>query len=310
VTEYTFVMNPAAAKGAAQRTLVEVERLLPGLGATYEVIRTQCTGHATQIARASESRNVVAVGGDGTVNEVANGIMGSRKTLGVIPTGSGNDFVKSVGIPRRLQSCIDILRALNVRRIDAGMVRVGNFDNGSTIYASQRYFVNGVGIGFDASVAQRVSEISYQRGTLLYLVAVLQILGKFKVPEFRISADGYSTTGKRLLIAAGNGKSAGGGFYLTPEATVDDGRLDVCMIQDVSVLTILGLIPKVLSGKRLEHKAVSYLRTASLQVESNDLFKVHADGEVVGRDVNGVQLGVEPGAILMIGPRGGPPNDK
>ncbi len=305
MTDFTFVMNPAAAKGAAQKTLNEVERLLPGLGITYEVIRTQRTGHATEIARNSESRIIVAVGGDGTLNEVANGIIGSTKTLGVIPTGSGNDFVKSVGIPRRLQSCLQILKASNVRRVDAGTVRVGKMENGSMIYAPQRYFVNGVGIGFDASVAERVSEISYLRGTLVYLVAVLQTLRKFKIPEFRISSDGRNTTGRRLLIAAGNGKSAGGGFYLTPEATVDDGRLDVCMIGEVPVLTIIGLIPKVLGGKRLEHKAVSYLRTAQLQVESDDLFKVHADGEVVGSDVNGVQLGVEPGAIMMICP-----NDK
>ena len=304
MSDFTFVMNPMAAKGAARKTLAELERVLPGFGHTYEVVYTSRAGHATEIARACSSPHVVAVGGDGTVNEVANGIMGSGKSLGIIPTGSGNDFIKSLGIPRKLQACVEILQARNVRRIDAGRVACGNLKNGSTQYAPDRFFVNGVGIGFDASVAQRVSEINYLRGTLLYLVAVLQTLGHYKPPFFRISVDGNTTVGKKLLVAVGNGKCAGGGFYLTPEALVDDGKLDVCAIQEVPVTKILRLIPAVMSGKRIDDKAVSYSRTTSIAVESMERFNVHADGEVVGREVVGVKLEVAAGSLLIVGPRG------
>lgn len=301
--DFTFILNPVAGKGAARKTLAELERQLPEFGFTYEVVYTLRPGHATEIARTCSSTYVVAVGGDGTINEAANGLMGSGKILGIIPTGSGNDFIKSLGIPRKLQDSVEILQAKNVRRIDAGLVACGNMKNGSTAYAPGRFFVNGVGIGFDASVARRVSEINHLRGTLLYLVAVLQTLGHYRSPFFRISVDGNTTAGKKLLVAVGNGKCAGGGFYLTPDALVDDGKLDVCAIQDVPVTKILRLIPAVMAGKRVEDAAVSYSRTASIAVESTERFSVHADGEVIGREVQGVHIEIAAGSLLIIGPR-------
>jgi len=138
----------------------------------------------------------------------------------------------------------------------------------------------------------------------LYLVAVLQTLTSYKPPFFRISVDGSTTVGKRLLVAVGNGRCAGGGFYLTPEASVDDGKLDVCSIQDVPVAKILRLIPAVMRGKRVEDMAVSYSRIAGIEVESAERFNVHADGEVVGRQVLGVKLEVAAGVLNIIGPRG------
>jgi diacylglycerol kinase (ATP) len=220
-----------------------------------------------------------------------------------LPTGSGNDFVKSVHIPKNVRSGLEILRAQNIRKIDAGLVMCARANGGSMKYAPGRYFVNGVGIGFDAAVAQRVSEIGHLRGTLLYLVAVLQTLGTYKAPEFRTAVGLSTLTGRQLLIAVGNGRCAGGGFYLTPEAAVDDGLLDVCLIQDVPVSKILRLMPAVMSGKRVEDKAVKYMRTSTLVTESSDRFTVHADGEVLGRDVVGVKMEVSAGSLLMIGPR-------
>ena len=301
--DFTFILNPVAGKGAARKTLAELERQLPELGFTYEVVYTVRPGHATEIARTCSSTYVVAVGGDGTINETANGLMGSGKILGIIPTGSGNDFIKSLGIPRKLQDSVEILQARNVRRIDAGLVACGITKNGSTAYAPGRFFVNGVGIGFDASVARRVSEINHLRGTLLYLVAVLQTLGHYRSPFFRISVDGNTTVGKKLLVAVGNGKCAGGGFYLTPDALVDDGKLDVCAIQDVPVAKILRLMPAVMAGKRVEDEAVSYSRTTGIAVESTERFSVHADGEVIGREVQGVNIEIAAGSLLIIGPR-------
>ena len=303
VSDFTFIMNPMAGKGAARKVLAELERLLPGLGLGYEAVYTLRPGHATEIARTCSSPHVIAVGGDGTINEAVNGIMGSGKVLGIIPTGSGNDLIKSLGIPRKLQAALDVLRSGNVRRIDAGRVACGNLSTGSMQYAPGRYFINGVGIGFDASVARRVSEIGYLRGTLLYLVAVLQTLGHYKAPFLRVSVDGSTTVGKKLLIAIGNGKCAGGGFYLTPDAVVDDGALDVCAIQDLPVLKILRLIPSVMSGKRVEDPGVSYSRTTSITVESAERLTVHADGEVIGRDVFGVKVEVVAGSMLIIAPR-------
>ena len=301
MADFTFVMNPVAGKGAARKAVAALERLLRASDLSFEIVSTEYPGHATALARAASTPIVVAVGGDGTVNEVANGLVGSSKVMGIIPTGSGNDFVKSIGIPRNLRKALDVLKRRVVRKIDVGCVSCGKTQNGSTTYAPERYFVNGIGTGFDAEVAQRVSQIRRLTGTLLYLTAVLQTLGVYKAPYFRISADGRQSEGKRLLIATGNGKCAGGGFYLTPDADVSDGMLDLCMIEDVNLARILRLIPAVMRGKPVHDPHVAYERAAKIKLESPDTFCVHADGEVIGRGVNAVRMEVLPGALTVIG---------
>jgi len=301
VAEYTFVLNPEAGKGAGRKAGILMEKLLPGFGRPYELVRTERPGHATEIARDSASSFVVAVGGDGTLNEVANALVGSQKTIGIIPAGSGNDFIRSMGIPRSIPDALEFLKAGRGRVIDAGRVQTGKEINGSTQDAPERYFVNGVGIGFDASVARRVSEIKHLRGTMLYLLAVLQTLGRYKSPEFHGTTDDRAWTSRELLVAAGNGRCAGGGFYLTPEAKVDDGLLDLCIIDDVSIPRILRLIPTVLGAKKVQDDHVTYLRTKSLTLRSSDSFNVHADGEIVGREVNSVKVEIVPSALCVIG---------
>lgn len=295
-------MNPMAGKGAARKIDRLVERLLPDLGATYDIVSTERPGHAIEIARDAKSRYVVAVGGDGTVNEVANGLVGTDKVLGIIPAGSGNDFIKSVGISKKTTDCIEILKARRIRRVDLGRVSCGNLESGSIRYLPGRYFINGVGIGFDGQVAWRVSQSRYLRGTLAYFVAVLKTLNNYDSPEFTIVLDGAVTNGRKLLVATGNGKCAGGGFYLTPEAAVDDGWLDTCAIEDVPVRKILRLIPAVMSGKPLKHPAVAYSRAKNIRVESIRHFYVHADGEVVGHNVCGAALELFPGALQLLAP--------
>lgn len=299
--DFTFVLNPAAGKGAGARAANLVEQILKGSGLRYRTVRTEGAGHATEIARTADTACVVAVGGDGTINEVANGLVGTGTTMAVIPTGSGNDFIKSIGVPRSVRRAMELLWSGTPRMIDAGRVETGSLADGSIVYAPGRYFVNGVGVGFDASVARRVAEIRWLRGTALYLLAVLQTLGKFRPPVFQVAADGAQWEQKHLLVATGNGPCAGGGFYLTPGARVDDGLLDVAVIDSVPVLKILGLIPGVMAGKRVEKSFVRYLQVKHLELSSESTFNVHADGEIVGREVHGVRMRVEPGVLRVIG---------
>jgi YegS/Rv2252/BmrU family lipid kinase len=242
----------------------------------------------------------VAVGGDGTINEVANALAGSDRAVGIIPTGSGNDFIKSAGIPRRMEAALEILRKKRERVIDAGQVQTGVMVDGSMKYAPERCFVNGVGVGFDASVARRVGEIRFLRGTPLYLLAVLQTLGSYRPPEFACTWDAGSWTARKLLVATGNGRCAGGGFYLTPEAVLNDGLLDITVIDEVSIFKVLRLIPNVLAGKRVDDPQVKYSKTKKLELNSSDRFNVHADGEIVGSDVQGVRLEILPGTLKVI----------
>lgn len=301
MAEYAIIVNPAAGKGSGRKAAERFLGLLRRHAVDHKVFFTQRAGHATELAQQVDARFVVAVGGDGTINEVANALQNTDRILGVIPTGSGNDFIKSAGIPRRIEDALELILRGRIRRIDAGLVSVGVFANGSIQFGPARLFVNGVGVGFDAAVACRTTQIRYLRGTALYLLAVLQTLRKFRPPYFRVRVDGLCWDARHLLIATGNGKCAGGGFYLTPEAEVDDGFLDVCAIGDVSLFKVLRLIPSVMKRKQIQDAQVKYLRAKTIELSSSDLFSVHADGEIVGRDVQGVRLEVLPGALQIFG---------
>jgi len=253
------------------------------------------------MASCSSSPIIVAVGGDGTIHEVANGIMGTEKVLGVIPIGSGNDFIKAIGVPKGLQQSISILFLQKVKRIDVGSVRVRRTDGGVLEdNSSVSFFVNGLGIGFDAAVAERTLHISYASGLLLYLIAVLQTLGRYTSPEFSFSIDGRTTTSRNLLIAVGNGTCAGGGFYLTPEAKVDDGLLDLCFIDDVSSLGILKIMPSVMKGKHKTLSSVRFERGRKITIAANGPISVHSDGEILGTDITGLEISVVPKALSVI----------
>lgn len=298
MSAYTFIVNPTAGKGAAARLLDPLRTALEGRGTDYDLVITSRPGHATTAARLSKAHIVVAVGGDGTLNEVANGLTGPGKTMGILPAGSGNDFIKSVGIPSKFASALEVLFQGVRRPVDLGTVVCGALSGNSP----PRYFVNGVGIGFDAAVAARTREITYLGGNALYIMAVFQTLGRYVPPHFTFSMNGTVQQSRNLLIAIGNGPCAGGGFYLTPDARVDDGLLDICMVREKSILQILSLMPKVMKGKHQNVSGVSFHREKSISVSAQEPFFVHADGEIVGASVTRVDVGILPGQLSVIAP--------
>lgn len=300
MSDFTFIVNPAAGKGKVSSIVRKLEQLLTSSRLKCDVAVTDTPGHATELARNAPGPYVVAVGGDGTINEVANGIVDSDKSLGIIPGGSGNDFIKSVGIPKNTEAAFARLLKPNLRRVDVGTVRCGTNETTSPVQTDLRSFFNGIGIGFDAAVASRTHEIRWLTGTLLYLVAVFQTLRRYTAPTFAAQFDDEKWIKKHLLVAIGNGRCAGGGFFLTPSAKVDDGTLDVTAIEDIPIRTILRLMPQVMRGKRVEHGAVRYLRAKEIHMSSDIPFMVHADGEIVGRDVSAVTVGVRAGALSLL----------
>lgn len=284
MNSYTFVVNPKAGRGAGSKAIDRIHKLSVAAGVTYEIEVTQGVGDATEIARNAESSVVVAVGGDGTINEVVNGIIGTSKILGVIPAGSGNDFIKSAGIPQSLEVACEAVWRGTTTAVDVGRVTCSGA--GIRGNSDTRLFVNGAGIGFDAAVADRTRRHRWLTGTVLYAVAVLQTLGRYKSPLFSIRmGGGRETYGRKLLIAVGNGQCAGGGFYLTPDALLDDRQLDVCMIEDISAAQILILMPKVLRGRHMYSPSVSIERTDRIEVRADGPFHAHADGEIVGENI-------------------------
>lgn len=284
---YSFIINPNSGKGKGRQILPQVEAEILKRSLKGEVRLTNGIGHAVELSRNAVCDVVVAIGGDGTINEVANGIIGSSKTLGVIPNGSGNDLVKSLGISSEFPQAMQTLVDGKVKHIDYGSVTCSGADG---LTSESRYFVNGVGIGFDAAVAEQTQRIKFVSGTLVYILAVFKTLGKYKSPEFTIYFDSRPTIGRNLLIAIGNGRCVGGGFYLTPNALLDDGLFDVCCIGDISIPKILKLMPKIMRGIHLVEDNVVLKRARVVSVDAPQPFFVHADGEMVGRNVTNVEV--------------------
>ena len=300
--QFTFIVNPAAGKGAGTRVFSSLLGELERRAASYEIVETTGPGHATEAARTASTSVVVSVGGDGTINEIANGITGSTKSLGIIPAGSGNDFIKSIGVPRRPLQALQTLLQGVTRQVDIGTVRCTPAKDGGGNFPP-RLFVNGVGVGFDAAVAARTREIPFLSGTALYVVAVLQTLGKYAPPNFKIQFDASSRDVRGLLIAVGNGQCAGGGFYLTPDAKVDDGLLDICSVDDKNIFQILSLMPRVMRGKHHNVPGVKFFREKRLTISADEPFYVHADGEIVGVNVRRVEIGMHSSRLSVISQR-------
>ncbi|MGA9119757.1 MAG: diacylglycerol kinase family protein [Bacteroidota bacterium] len=288
---FSFIVNPIAGNGRSAGIVRFIEAELQRREIPFEVLVTTRAGEAVDLARSANADTVVAVGGDGTVNEVVNGLP-HGKTLGIIPTGSGNDLIKSLAIPKRPKDAFFSLLKQKTTEIDLGTVRCsGSETSGVGSEPTKRMFTNGVGVGFDASVAIRKGEIPFLRGTPVYIVAVLQTLLRYRAPVFSFSTNGVPPRDKKLLLAAiGNGRCAGGGFYLTPNADPGDGAFDVTLVDDVSVWKILRLMPLVMRGKHMGNSAVSSLRTTHMTLQSTTPFNVHADGEIVGRSVRNVEI--------------------
>jgi diacylglycerol kinase (ATP) len=305
---YTFILNPAAGHGAAARRRRAVEAAVAASGLDADLRLTEGPGHAFTLAReaAAEKDVVVAVGGDGTVQEVSGGILASRRPvhLGVLPLGTGNDFVKMLGMPSEPRAAVEALRRARPQAVDYGRVRW--WEDGK---AAEGTFVNAVGIGFDAQVAGEVGAFKFLPGVAAYLAAVLRTLARWKAPRVRVTveqaaAPPYRYEGPLLLTTAGNGTCSGGGFYLTPAASVTDGLLDVCLIEGISVPRILQLLPFTLFGRHIHAREVHMHRGVRIHLESDAPLPVHADGELLTRAARRLEIEVVPGGLsALMAPR-------
>jgi YegS/Rv2252/BmrU family lipid kinase len=296
----TVILNPNAGRGVALRLWKRIGPLLRSRHPEAEVLMTGGPGDATRLSANCRSPLVAVIGGDGTINEAANGLAGTDRTMAVIAAGSGNDFVKGAGIPFEPEPALALLTDHRVRMVDAAEVRTGD---GRT--ERKRLFVNGVGVGFDAAVARRVNRTRRLGGTMVYVLSVFRTLGSYRAPMFVVETDGRRLEQQCLLIAAGNGPCAGGGFYLTPQAVVDDGLLDLCVVSERGVTGILRLMPSVMRGKHTHAAGVTMERGRSVSIRGDIPFHVHADGEIVGEEVTEVDLAIRERVLRVAVPRSG-----
>lgn len=302
------IVNPAAGKGSAARRIPELERLLkhPDLHTTFTL--TQHPWHAAELARSAATTDVqavIAAGGDGTVNEVINGLMHAHETgqavpaLGVLPIGRGNDFAFGAGLPTDWHSAIKNVLHGSPQPVDIGKMEI----HGAAGPASSltRYFGNGIGIGFDTLVNIEASKIALG-GFLGYTVAALRtLLLRFQRPMLSIQADDEHLHQACIMVSIMNGRRMGGGFLMAPEAASGDGLLDICLAGKASRLTILGMLPRFMQGTQAGHPAVRFLRARQITVNAGSSeLPVHADGETLTETAQHVLVKVLPGALRVL----------
>ncbi|MGD0751451.1 MAG: diacylglycerol kinase family protein [Anaerolineales bacterium] len=294
MTRYKIIANPNAGHGKGAHAIPEIERELTRLRLDFDLVRTERVGHAIQLARQAALEGcevVVAAGGDGTVNEVLNGLMEAREesknrpALGVLCTGRGNDFAPCINIPEDLAAAFQVLKDDHRRMIDIGRVFGGNFPQG-------RYFANNVGVGFDAIGTIEVAKLP-EWGMLSFLIAILKTIFLFyKGPTVRLDYDDQTLTTSTLMLLTMNGKRMGTGFKMAPEAKPDDGLFDLVIVRQVSRLRIFSLIPHFMKGTQGSQPEVKTLRAARVSIQAVEgALPAQSDGEIIC--VDGARLDID-----------------
>ena len=280
-----FIVNPIAGQGAGKLAEPEIERLARDNIMSFEIVTTERPGHAIELARQAAIDGfeiVVAVGGDGTSNEVLNGLMQAlskgygNTCMGIIAIGRGNDFAYGFGIPAGLQEGFRVIKEGTPRRMDVGHIIGGDYPQG-------RYFGNGVGIGFDAVVGFEAVKLTHLHGFLNYIVAALRtIFLFFNAPLLRIDYDDKQITQPSLMVSIMNGRRMGGGFMMAPDAQQDDGFLDLCIAGQLSSMGLLVMIPRFMKGTQNSQPEIKTGRAIKIHVLALDgSLPAHADGETI-----------------------------
>jgi len=271
-----FIVNPLSSKGKALKIILKIEQYLEQTSLEYEIHYTEYAGHAIKLAKKisgySNIKTLIAVGGDGTINEVINGLYPSTIPLGLIPAGSGNDYAKHMGIPTNpIHALKRILNGIT-HRIDIGKI-------------NQRLFINVAGIGFDAEITTIANQSPYKKyfGKAIYIYGFIKGIFTYKPNKLKIIMDDNTYLFEKVwFVSIANNKYFGGGMLISPKADNQDGILDICIIKDLSILRLILLFPTIFSGNHLRYKDnVVMLRGKRAKIEVDDNIPGQADGELL-----------------------------
>lgn len=299
------ILNPVAGHGNGLRSLPIVKQTLASHGLDYELALTERAGHGIELARQAALDGyavVVAAGGDGTVNEVINGLMAVKlagaqpPAIGVLCVGRGNDFANSLGIPVRLDQACQALADDHRRLIDIGRVSGGKVPQG-------RYFGNCVGIGFDAIGTIEAAKLPRWGGFASFLVAILKTIFLYNhAPLAAIEFNNQTITQRSLMISIMNGRRiGGGGFIMAPDSQPDDGLLDLCIAEQMSSWAVLRMVPYFMKGTQATQKTIKTGRTARVTVTAQDgPLPAHMDGEIICTDDRRLEVELLPRQLEVV----------
>jgi diacylglycerol kinase (ATP) len=293
-----FLVNPAADNGATGRRWPEIANRAAATGLTGDALLSERPGQLSELARQAADDGaelLVAVGGDGTVNEVVNGIAGRTGVeLAIVPRGTGRDFVRTYGISHRLDDAIRAAVEGRTREIDLGRARFRSWQ-GET---REAYFANIGSAGMSGAIAKRANETSKALGgRASYLWATFAVFAGWRTSEIAVEADGESRRSPMHLVVVANGRYFGGGMMITPEADPDDGVFDVLVIGNLTKRDLLLTLPKTYFGRHLPHPKAELLRAATVEIQANEPLPIELDGEQPG--TTPVRFEVVPRALRL-----------
>jgi len=278
-----FIINPAAGQGAAKKLIPLIQNTCNNRGVGFEIRISSRAMQITDMVKAEILKetftDVVAVGGDGTVVETINGIVGLNINFGLIPAGSGNDLARSLEIPKEFEEALEIIFEGQLETIDLGL-------------ANNNVFVNSAGIGIDGVIIYDTARIkSYVSGSVAYLLGTLKSIVTYKPFEAKLTIDGVELKTDAFLIAIGNGKYFGGGMKITPGAELSSGEFEVCLLRKLSKQRFLRLFPSVYKGIHTNVPEVEMFNCKELIVEVNGQeLHVSADGNLVSTTPAKIEL--------------------
>jgi len=297
-----LIFNPQADRGRSGQRASDLRAVVDSLGGA-DWRGTEYPAHATEIAAQAADHGydtVAALGGDGTVHEIINGLMkieaARRPRLGIVPLGSGNDFAPTAGIQADTQEAIRRVFNGTAKPIDVALMQDGS--------GRSEYFNNTAGIAFDAAINIRSRKIIGLHGFLMYFAATMQTIAmNFEAPHMKIVYDGGTLDEPVMMLTIGNGPREGGGFITTPEAKIDDGQLDFVYIKQISQLRMLQLVPKFMNGTQGKEPDVKIEKTTRLIIDADRALPIHTDGELFApyeANVRHVEINIVPGAINLL----------
>jgi diacylglycerol kinase (ATP) len=303
------IINPIAGMGRAHHLAPRIAAALGGELGRARILETREPGHAERLAAAATDLGhdrVIAVGGDGTIQEVLNGLMaaggapdGGPPVLGIVPAGSGNDLARSVGLPSAPLDALAVALGGQTRALDLGLARHDG---------EARYFAAAGGTGFDAQVAFTMAgrPHRWQRGRVGYFLSTLNELRRYRNRDLRIrlatDAGARELDGRYLFVAFANGAYYGGGMKICPDASISDGMLDVCLVGDISRLGAMRELPGIYRAAHVDHPLVEIVRVRELRIEGQASTRVHLDGEPFG--MLPVDISLLPAAVAVAAPIG------
>lgn len=273
VSELHLVWNPVAGNGVALKAYEIVTRELANRGIPFSSAKSEYPGHAAELAKEAVeagAKKIIAVGGDGTIREVATAVINTDATLGMISCGTGNDIIRPLKIPNDPVEALEVALNGERRQMDAAM-------------ANDQLYFNVAGFGFDVDVLHYVEiyKKKMKNGSLAYLRGLIAAIANLSSRKTKITWPEGSMEDDVLIIAAGNGTHFGGGMMVTPNADPFDGLLDICIMHGVKKRNALTLLPKFLKGNHLGTKYVTYFRTTELTAECEPSSLLDVDGDVL-----------------------------